>query len=326
MRKYIFEAGLNVFTSFKTLIPVEGLEDLSKKDKHRYHIYGILSYDQAFFDTEKTKTTEKGIQVGLFTMSGGKKEYELPLWTILPDLDHSKVELNISFTPTKMNVCRKDEDFLKRHPEFVHTELDIMAQELFQCAAECFMQKQEFEVLYIGQAYGKDGNRTAFDRLEQHATLQKILTEYRNDHPDKHIYILLLEIQKQLAMSFDGRSKEYMKTEEESDKHMKQVCCNLPEEDQVINITEAALINYFKPEYNINFVDNFPNENHKGYRQYYDLDYNSLLVELDLEFDHAPLIQLYTSTNRINSSFDFIRYQLFNDNERSNMYEIFAKE
>lgn len=173
---------------------------------------------------------------------------------------------------------------------------------------------------------GKDGNRTAFDRLEQHATLQKILTEYRNDHPDKHIYILLLEIQKQLAMSFDGRSKEYMKTEEESDKHMKQVCCNLPEEDQVINITEAALINYFKPEYNINFVDNFPNENHKGYRQYYDLDYNSLLVELDLEFDHAPLIQLYTSTNRINSSFDFIRYQLFNDNERSNMYEIFAKE
>lgn len=326
MRKYIFEAGLNVFTSFKTLIPVEGLEDLSKKDKHRYHIYGILSYDQAFFDTEKTKTTEKGIQVGLFTMSGGKKEYELPLWTILPDLDHSKVELNISFPPTKMNVCIKDEDFLKRHPEFVHTELDIMAQELFQCAAECFMQKQEFEVLYIGQAYGKDGNRTAFGRLEQHATLQKILTEYRNDHPDKHIYILLLEIQKQLAMSFDGRSKEYMKTEEESDKHMKQVCCNLPEEDQVINITEAALINYFKPEYNINFVDNFPNENHKGYRQYYDLDYNSLLVELDLEFDHAPLIQLYTSTNRINSSFDFIRYQLFNDNERSNMYEIFAKE
>ena len=145
MRKYIFEAGLNVFTSFKTLIPVEGLEDLSKKDKHRYHIYGILSYDQAFFDTEKTKTTEKGIQVGLFTMSGGKKEYELPLWTILPDLDHSKVELNISFPPTKMNVCIKDEDFLKRHPEFVHTELDIMAQELFQCAAECFMQKQEFE-------------------------------------------------------------------------------------------------------------------------------------------------------------------------------------
>lgn len=331
MRKYIFEAGLNVFTSFKTLIPVEGLEDLSKKDKHRYHIYGILSYDQVFFDTEKTKITEKGMQVGLFTMGGGKKEYELPVGTILPDLDYSKAELKISFPPTKMNVRIKDEDFLNKHfgskpPEADYIEADIMAQELFQCMAEYFMHVQEFEVLYIGQAYGKDGNRTAFDRLEQHSTLQKILTEYRNDHPDKHIYVLLLEIQKQLLMSFDGRSKEYIKTEEESDKHMKQVCCNLPEEVQAINITEAALINYFKPEYNINFVDNFPNENHKGYRQYYDLDYNALSVEVDLRFDNAPSMQLYTSTNRINSSFDFIRYQLFNDNERSNMYEIFTKE
>ena len=326
MRKYVFEAGLNVFTSFKTLIPVEGLEDLSKRDKHNYHIYGILSYNQVFFNTEKTKTTEQGIQVGLFTMNGGKKEYELPLWTISPDLDYNQVELEISFPPTKMNVRIKDENFLSHHPEFICSELDIMAQELFQCVAEDFVDKQEFEVLYIGQAYGKDGNRTAFDRLEQHSTLQRILTQYRNDYPDKHIYILLLEIQKQLAMSFDGLSGKDIKTEAESDRHMKEVCCNLPEGDQVINITEAALINYFKPEYNTNFVDNFPNENHKGYRQYYDLDNNALSVELDLEFEHAPIIQLYTSTNRINSSFDFVRYQLFNDNGRSNMYEIFSKE
>ena len=88
----------------------------------------------------------------------------------------------------------------------------------------------------------------------------------------------------------------------------------------------AALINYFKPEYNVNFVENFPNENHKGYKQYFDLDYNALTVELDLEFDNAPSIQLYTATNRINGSFDFIQYRLFNDNERNDMYEIFKKD
>ena len=48
MRKYLFEAGLDVYTSFKTLIPVESLNELSKGDKHRYHIYGILAYDQIF--------------------------------------------------------------------------------------------------------------------------------------------------------------------------------------------------------------------------------------------------------------------------------------
>ena len=112
MRKYLFEAGLDVYTSFKTLIPVESLNELSKGDKHRYHIYGILAYDQIFFDIEKTKTTEKGIQVGLFSANGEKKEYTMPLWTILPGLNHTKVELDISFPPTKMNVRIKDEEFL----------------------------------------------------------------------------------------------------------------------------------------------------------------------------------------------------------------------
>ena len=39
-RKYSFEAGLNVFTSYKTIIPVEDFSILKKIDPHRYHIYG----------------------------------------------------------------------------------------------------------------------------------------------------------------------------------------------------------------------------------------------------------------------------------------------
>ena len=33
--------------------------------------------------------------------------------------------------------------------------------------------------------------------------------------------------------------------------HLKKVCSDLPKEEQIINIVEAAMINYFKPEYNI---------------------------------------------------------------------------
>lgn len=126
-------------------------------------------------------------------------------------------------------------------------------------------------------------------------------------------------------MSFDGISKVFTKSEDESLEHLKNVCSDLPQENQVINIVEAAMINYFKPEYNINFVENFPDENHRGYRQYFDLDYNSLTVEVDLDFDNTPSIQLYTDTNRIANSFDFIRYSLFNDNNRKSMYDIFEK-
>lgn len=326
-RKYLFEAGLNVFTSYKTIIPVEHLEELSKYDNHRYHIYGILSYNKFFFRKEKTEITSKGIKVCLFTIIDNKEvEYELPIWEIAEGLDYSKVDIMLNFPYTFFTVTINDKEFLKLHPEFVNLEVTICAQDLFNLYANVLIRKQAFEVLYIGQAYGKEGKRTAFDRLASHSTLQKILTDYQSKHPDRHLYILLLEFTPNLSMSFDGLSKKYTKSEAESDQHMRDVICNLPKNQQIINITEAALINYFKPEYNVNFVENFPDEHHKGYKQYFDLDYNALVVELDLEFDNAPLIQFYTQTNRINSSFDFIHYNLYNDNNRLSIYEIFKNK
>lgn len=325
-RKYMFEAGLNVFTSFKTIIPVEDLTELSKIDKHSYHIYGILSYNKIYFKKEKTKVVSDGIQVCLFAIVDDKEiEYELPLWKVFPGLDYNKVKLTLTFPYTFITVKLEDENFLNSHPEVVNQEIEVYAQDLFSICAEALVQKQEFEVLYIGQAYGKGGTRTAFERLASHSTLQKILTDYQPQNPNKHIYILLLEFTPNLSMSFDGLTKKHTKSETESDQHMQQILCDLPKGEQIINITEAALIHYFKPDYNVNFVENFPDERHKGYKQYFDLDYNSLTIELDMEFDHAPIIQLYTQTNRINSSFDFIRYKLYNDNERLSMYEIFKK-
>lgn len=326
-RKYLFEAGLDVFASYKTLVPVENLEELSKWDAHRYHIYGILSYNKIFFRKDKTIVTSNGIKICLFAVSDNEEiEYELPIWEISQDLDYSKVSIKMSYPYSFFVLSIKDTEFLKSHPEFVNSEITISAQVLFNMSAYMLVDKQEFEVLYIGQAYGKEGSRTAFDRLESHSTLQKILTDYQSKHPDRQIYILLLEFTSNLSMSFDGLSKKYTKSEAESDQHMKDVICDLPKKEQIINITEAALINYFKPEYNVNFVENFPNEHHRGYRQYFDLDYNALVIEVDMEFDNAPLIQLYTKTNRINSSYDYIRYNLYNDNNRLNMYEIFKKE
>ncbi|HSH52245.1 MAG TPA: hypothetical protein VK982_11040 [Bacteroidales bacterium] len=127
-------------------------------------------------------------------------------------------------------------------------------------------------------------------------------------------------------MSFDGLTKKYSVSKAKDIDHMKRVLSNLPEEQQVINITEAALINYFKPIYNINFVENFPDVKHRGYKQYFDLDYNCLVVEIDLEFDNSPVIQLYTQSNRINSMFDCVEYNLFNDPNRKNMYGIFRSK
>lgn len=325
-RKYSFEAGLNVFTSYKTIIPVEDFSILKKIDPHRYHIYGILSYNQFFIRKKDIQKRNDGIKVTLFTIIEDKEvDYELPFLEFIEGADHRKIEIRVSYPGTKMILVIKDEEFLRKNPK-VKRIVEIKAQNLYMFSAKSIVSREEYEILYIGQSYGKKGRRTALDRLEAHSTLQKILTEYKEEHPDKHIYILLLEMEARLAMSFDGISKKFTKSEDESMEHLKKVYSDLPKEEQIINIVEAAMINYFKPEYNVNFVENFPDKNHKGYRQYFDLDYNMLTIEIDLSFDDAPSVQFYTSTNKVTSSLDFIRYKLFNDNTRKSMYDIFEKD
>lgn len=323
-RKYLFEAGLNVYTSFKTLIPVEKLEKLESIDIRKYHLYSILSYPQMFFRKEKTFTDSKGIHICLFSINNNiETEYVLPVWVIHENLNYDKVRLTTTHPYISLDIEINDNNFLKTHTEFTNHCLSLYAHNLFTSMSKQLVAKQEFEVLYIGQSYGKRGERTALIRLSSHSTLQKILMDCQSKYSGRHIYLLLLEIKPLLNMSFDGISKEYTKSVDESDLHMMNVIQNLPKKQQIVNISEAALIHHFKPEYNRNFVENFPNENHKGYRQYFDLDYNQFSFEMDLEFDACAPIQLYSSSNRINSSFDIVRYKLYNDPNRLSMYEIF---
>src|SRR3546814_13745764 len=50
-----------------------------------------------------------------------------------------------------------------------------------------------FDVLYIGQAYGKDGSRNALDRLLKHETLQRI--SVKGVPSDRRLTLLMLEIE-----------------------------------------------------------------------------------------------------------------------------------
>ena len=188
-----------------------------------------------------------------------------------------------------------------------------------------FNRKWDFEVLYIGQAYGKDGQRLAQDRLKTHNTLPTILSDCNMRYPDKRIYILLLEVNPILNSVMDGINGGSVGNVEE-DIHFFNVFANPPQMNQIINIAEAALINYFKPKYNVNFKENFSNKNHKGYKQYFELDYNSIVVELDLDFDAPyPDVSLISENNVIDRRNRVLQYDLDNDPNRDNMYSIFKE-
>ena len=93
--------------------------------------------------------------------------------------------------------------------------------------------------------------------MQSHSTLQEILTDYYSSYPDKKLHIVLFEFTPQIPASFDGLTGKYTATNLEENDHLNNVISNILKYNQIINITEATMINYFKPSYNTYFVDNF---------------------------------------------------------------------
>lgn len=140
----------------------------------------------------------------------------------------------------------------------------------------------DFEVLYIGQAFGNDGKRTAIDRLPSHSTLQKIYAEAMSKNPDSEIWLMLASFEQKRTMSMNGMF-DMPKENEAEDLNRAARFLNGESiqftEQQTINFTEAALIRTFLPPYNKEFKNTFPNPAHSSYSQCYDLDVNSIVVE-----------------------------------------------
>lgn len=314
-RKYFTELALNVVAEEKQIIPVEHLKHI--EDREGYHVYAILALSKIRFGTFTCEIEH--IQFTFFCMEKDKKvDFNIKI-QLHKELDHNKVSVNSIFPYDNLNIKIKDDVFLSTHE--CEKEFDISSEELFLWYSKNQVDALKFEVRYVGQSQGHQGSRNAFDRLESHETLQKILAE--ENTKDRRVWICLFKFTPRLITSHDGITKNYMTSDIEDQNHMKNVLSDLPIYDQVINITEAAIINYFKPFYNTNFVDNFPSIKHKGYRQYFDLDYNQLIVEPGLIFDKLPPIVFYTDTNKIESEWDYIKYDLFNDENRKSMFYIF---
>lgn len=152
-----------------------------------------------------------------------------------------------------------------------------------------FRDNLTLEVLYIGQSYGVEGARTAPERLRKHSTLQGIYAEAIAKSPDKDIWLLLWSFKSELITIIDGRAKDVTATEAEDDAHVKTVLAH-PITDQLeINLAEAALIRYFQPDYNNHYKNTFPNPAQMTYSECYDLDLNTINVEVCTDALGSPL-------------------------------------
>ena len=91
-------------------------------------------------------------------------------------------------------------------------------------------------------------------------------------------------------------------------------------EDQAINLTEAALIRYFQPQYNIVYKDSFPNYKHSSYSECYGMDVNSISIELDTMYCQNLEIYSKSIPRKHNHMF---HYTLHSEEEKRSMFEFF---
>jgi hypothetical protein len=141
-----------------------------------------------------------------------------------------------------------------------------------------------FNVLYVGQAYGKEGERSSIQRLREHSTLQRILSEAT---PDVQIWLALCRIDDLTLMgAMPGVGQGRVTEDEDAAHHAKAVRwlhSRRPDRREAVSLAEACLIRYFRPKYNTQLKHSFPQPGQAVLTALAELDLNSVAVELQFQ-------------------------------------------
>ncbi|KQU21605.1 hypothetical protein ASG61_24815 [Bacillus sp. Leaf75] len=149
------------------------------------------------------------------------------------------------------------------------------------------------EIVYIGQAFGENGELLPAEWLMSDLTLQKIEADLLHEYPEKDLALLLLEFKSQLLEEIDSEDEDLVQLQE--------ITKNPPLElnNQIFDATEAALINHFNPEYNKKFNNGFSRVEDHG------LHYHYITVQVHPDIMGLKLFskeKTYLSNGRIISS------------------------
>tara|TARA_R110001606_G_scaffold232260_1_gene379766 strand:+ start:124 stop:1107 length:984 start_codon:yes stop_codon:yes gene_type:complete len=318
-RNYKFgsEGFLSMYMSSYQFILGADLEQFSKDRKTDYNLYFILKRPKVSVDPES------------FVSKGNKANFS---FKIHQQDGFSEIQLGIELKEAKSEL-----DFITEYPYDMFGIADqtkplIFARPGSLIDSELVLNNintdiLDYEVLYVGQAYGKKGSREATERLSSHQTLQKIYTHSLTQNPDCDIWILFAEFtQVSMLMSL---SQDLYKKSPENKNHEQKLIENFFEnnglkftEKQKINFTEGALIKYFEPKYNIELKNSFPSEKHKSYSECYNLDIRALSIELDT----SEMIRKLFSEKAPRKSYHSKMFEFKNTDERISILEMNNKE
>jgi hypothetical protein len=299
-RKYISEFGLNSL-GHSVLIQRDGLDKLDQiglPEDMPLHIYMIARRPRITLDPASIQIDDQTVR-GRFNIQR-QNTLEPHDFILGNELGTADVRIDCPYPHTEYTI------------HYTNGQQVLGKAALLMSQIPQYWPLLDLEVLYVGQS-----SRAAPERLRNHSTLQEIYAEAIQRSPDQEIWLVLWNFQPFVLATFDGRAGTYDTTLEEDDAHMKQVTHSLISEQQQINFTEAALIRYFQPEYNVKFKNSFPSATHDSYSECYEIDLNLINVELQTEMIRSRL----WSKSRAATWVHFATFEFHSSEERRNMFE-----
>lgn len=232
-----------------------------------YHIYLICSMPKTYFVEGSIKFTSNNLTCEL--IQNGE--------TINIKHSYLKIfgETLISGTSFKLN---KDKSTLtlSYYKNFVkQNDFIISANEIY--GASGLMKSKKEKILYIGQSLGKKRSRNSADRLSNHATLQKILADNQFFGGDDEIQLYLMNFKMDHILQLSGLDKQ---TNMSSTANKFFDTMNDYNQRMCIDLVEACLINYFKPQYNIQYKNKILKANSKKFKVFYDNGITRISVQI----------------------------------------------
>ena len=305
--KYEIENSINMKGTFHHLVQQIDFEMDEVKDvlkKYPCHIYMICSRPRITIDPKSVKINEE--------------KYSFDFIKHLPEKKvrvECEFENNLHFKDYKLSdSCNRIYAFDKDGQVVSEGKTSL----LYVNCMEEYDDILDLNVLYIGQAFGENGERLASDRLVSHNTLQSIYSDFSDKKPTDEIWLILWQFTPYCISVMGAVTKGASIGFDESYSNLQNLLeGNIPF-DQQITITEAILIRYFLPVYNKEYKTTFPKNSHSSYDFCYSLDLNSACFELDTS---SLAARLYS--NKIKPNFIHLgAYPLHSEDERKNVFNI----
>jgi len=271
------------------------------------HIYMVGSRPRVKFDLAKGKIDYPMFSVPAEYMLGDQVR-KLTLECNMSRLQPSVAQLRYSIEDPSVIEAVHSSGIVLHH----------FRQTLLPSFSRQFIENPDLSINieYVGQAYGKSGERDAVTRLQSHSTLQKILADLSAGYPNREAVVLIFHYGNANILFSMDFTRHLPVSEDEDLKRAKQIVSHTYSEKDKITIIEASLIRYFQPKYNHHYKDNYPSSDKTHLSTCYRFDFESIVTEIDTE----DIGQLIHSPGREANFHHIITFPLHSDADRRSFY------